>query len=71
MSWVIDKMRDADWEQVRSIYLEGIRSGHSTFETTIPTWEQWDAGHLEIARLVMRDGDVVSGAGIRVHPRQP
>ncbi|HSK64912.1 MAG TPA: GNAT family N-acetyltransferase, partial [Pyrinomonadaceae bacterium] len=42
-------------------YLEGIRSGHSTFETTVPTWEQWDAGHLPFARLVMRDEDVVLG----------
>ena len=54
-------MRASDWEKVSSIYLEGIRSGHSTFETTIPTWEQWDAAHLQIARLVMRDGDVVLG----------
>ena len=54
-------MRADDWEQVSSIYLEGIRNGHSTFETNVPTWEQWDAGHLQIARLVMRDGDVVSG----------
>ena len=54
-------MRASDWEKVSSIYLEGISSGHSTFETTIPTWEQWDAAHLQIARLVMRDGDVVLG----------
>lgn len=54
-------MRADDWEQVSSIYLEGIRSGHSTFETDVPTWEQWDAGHLQIARLVMRDGDRVLG----------
>lgn len=54
-------MRASDWDQVSSIYLEGIRSGHSTFETCVPTWEQWDAGHLEIARLVMRNGDAVLG----------
>lgn len=54
-------MTAGDWEQVSSIYLEGIRSGHSTFETNVPTWEQWDAGHLSFARLVMRDGDEVLG----------
>jgi L-amino acid N-acyltransferase YncA len=54
-------MRAGDWEQVSSIYLEGIRSGHSTFETDVPTWDQWDAGHLPIARLVMHDGDRVLG----------
>jgi L-amino acid N-acyltransferase YncA len=54
-------MSASDWEQVRAIYLEGIRSGHSTFETDAPSWEQWDEGHLQIARLVMRDNDKVLG----------
>lgn len=54
-------MRASDWEQVRAIYLEGIRSGHSTFETEAPSWERWDEGHLSIARLVMRDGETILG----------
>lgn len=57
----IDQMRASDWEEVRAIYLEGIRSGHSTFETGAPSWEKWDEGHLQIARLVMRDGETVLG----------
>jgi len=56
---IIDQMNASDWEQVRRIYLEGIRSGHSTFETDAPSWEQWDEGHLQNARLVMRDGETV------------
>jgi phosphinothricin acetyltransferase len=58
---IIDQMKASDWEQVRAIYLEGIRSGHSTFETGAPSWEKWDEGHLQIARLVMRDGEIVLG----------
>ena len=54
-------MSASDWEQVRAIYLEGIRSGHSTFETEAPSWEKWDEGHLQVARLVMRDGEMVLG----------
>jgi phosphinothricin acetyltransferase len=54
-------MRASDWEQVRSIYLEGIRSGHSTFETDAPAWEKWDEAHLQFARFVMRDADRVVG----------
>jgi phosphinothricin acetyltransferase len=54
-------MRASDWAQVRAIYLEGIRSGHSTFETGAPPWETWDEGHLQIARLVMRDGETIHG----------
>ena len=51
----------ADWGQVRSIYLEGIATGHTTFETDAPSWEMWDAAHLQIARLVARKGDEVLG----------
>ena len=58
---IIDQMKASDWEQVRAIYLEGIRSGHSTFETDAPSWEKWDEGHLQFARLVMRDGETVLG----------
>ena len=31
------------------------------FETDAPSWEKWDAAHLEIARLVARHGDRVLG----------
>lgn len=61
MNGVIDQMRASDWEQVRSIYLEGIRSGHSTFETEAPSWKSWDEGHHQFARLVMRDGETILG----------
>ena len=58
---IIDQMKASDWEQVRAIYLEGIRSGHSTFETDAPSWEQWDERHLQIARFVMREGETILG----------
>ena len=58
---MIEQMRVNDWEQVREIYLEGIRSGNSTFETDAPSWEKWNEGHLPFARLVMRDEETVIG----------
>lgn len=58
---VIDQMNASDWEQVRSIFLEGIATGYTTFETEAPSWEKWDAGHLRIARLVARQGEDVLG----------
>ena len=61
MNGVIEQMRASDWEQVREIYLQGIRSGHSTFETEAPSWERWDEAHLVFARLVLREGDEVLG----------
>jgi L-amino acid N-acyltransferase YncA len=61
MSFVIDEMRKDDWEQVRRVYLEGIATGHATFETEAPVWEQWNAGHLPHSRLVARSADTVKG----------
>ena len=57
MNFVIDHMTAGDWERVRSIYLEGVRGGNSTFETEAPSWEVWNETHLPFARLVMRDED--------------
>jgi L-amino acid N-acyltransferase YncA len=61
VDFVVDQMVPGDWEQVRAIYLEGIATGHTTFETGAPSWEKWDSGHLQIARLVARNGDNVLG----------
>jgi L-amino acid N-acyltransferase YncA len=54
-------MAASDWEQVCSIYLEGIREGNSTFETEAPSWEAWDGAHLKSPRLVMRSADKILG----------
>src|ERR687889_206723 len=54
-------MNAGDWEQVRSIILDGIATGFTTFETGAPSWEKWDSGHLEFARLVARKEDKVLG----------
>jgi len=54
-------MLPEDWPEVRRIYLEGIASGNSTFQTEAPTWEQWDANHLQACRLVAVQGETVVG----------
>jgi L-amino acid N-acyltransferase YncA len=61
MEYVIDMMTRDDWPQVRSIYAEGISTGHATFETEPSTWEQWHSSHLPRGRLVARSGDVILG----------
>lgn len=61
MHYVIDAMKAGDWGQVRSIYLEGIATGVATFEQDAPSWEMWDAGHLQNVRLVARDGRNILG----------
>lgn len=54
-------MDDADWEQVRAVYLEGIQTGQATFETEAPDWERWNAGHLPQCRLVARVKETIVG----------
>jgi phosphinothricin acetyltransferase len=61
MDYIIDEVREADWEQVRSIYLQGIHTGNVTFETEAPAWEKWNADHLPEPRLVARSGSQILG----------
>src|SRR2546423_801263 len=58
---VIHQMTTADWEPVKAIYLEGIATGHATFETSAPSFEQWDKAHLPFARQVALQGDAIVG----------
>lgn len=58
-------LEPGDWPAVRRIYIEGIDSGHATFETTAPDWGTWDASRHPEARFVaVRDGNVVGFAAL-------
>ena len=59
MEYLTDIMKPEDWQQVRSIYIEGIATGNATFETDAPDWEKWDSAHLPDHRLVVREGDTI------------
>ena len=61
VSYAIDSMLPTDWDQVRSIYLEGIAGRNATFETRAPGWDKWTTLHLPFARLVARAGQIVLG----------
>lgn len=49
---VFRQMMPSDWPAVAQIYKEGIDTGNATFQTEIPTWEEWDTGHLKTCRIV-------------------
>lgn len=51
----------SDWEQVKSIYEKGIATGNATFQTTAPTFEDWDNSHLKNCRFVDDHDGVVRG----------
>lgn len=58
-------MRTEDWGTVREIYLEGIASGHATFESEAPSWDHWNAAHHPFARLVrLSDKHIVGWAAL-------
>ena len=58
---IIDELQTGDWPAVRSIYQEGIDTGHATFEAHAPAWEQWDADHIATCRLVARNSSRIAG----------
>jgi len=61
VEYTIDKMQAGDWEQVRTIYQEGIATGNATFETEAPSWVKWDSSHLPEGRFVARAGPGILG----------
>jgi L-amino acid N-acyltransferase YncA len=54
-----------DWPAVADIYWDGMRTGLATFETEVPSWDEWDAAHLPQHRLVAElDGEVIAWAAL-------
>jgi phosphinothricin acetyltransferase len=52
MSYPIVPMPPDLWPAVREIYRERIATGNATFETELPSWENWDSGHRKNCRLI-------------------
>ncbi len=50
-----------DWDAVEAIYAEGIAARQATFETSTPTWEEFDHGRFQDHRFVAVDGARVLG----------
>jgi phosphinothricin acetyltransferase len=40
------------WPEVARIYKQGIETGIATFETSVPSWEDWNRNHAASCRLV-------------------
>jgi L-amino acid N-acyltransferase YncA len=57
----IETMQSTHWDAVQKIYEEGIATGNATFQTAIPTWEEWDTAHVKNSRLVAIENNQVLG----------
>lgn len=57
----ITPLTEKHWGAVRAIYLDGVATGHATFQQSAPDWNEWHKGHLPNGRLVAIDGEQVLG----------
>ncbi|MCQ9636373.1 GNAT family N-acetyltransferase [Chryseobacterium sp. WG23] len=47
--------------EIVEIYRQGLETRNATFETTVPTWEDWDKSKLKHSRLAAIIDNVVVG----------
>lgn len=50
-----------DWGEVCEIYRQGLDTGNATFTLEVPSWKEWDKGHLPACRLVAEINAAVVG----------
>ena len=61
MDIIIEKMKDEDWPEIKTIYRQGIATGNATFDSEAPEWEQWNKTHLQDCRLVIKSEQKIVG----------
>ena len=54
-------MTSDDWSDVARIYAEGLETGNATFQQTVPSWNEWNNGHIQSCRLVATVDGIVAG----------
>ena len=60
-----------DYPAVAAVFAEGIATGRATFETTVPSWQEWDAAHLPGHRFVAEeDGDLLGWIAVVPYSRR-
>ncbi len=65
MEIVFRPMTADDWKNVSEIYGQGIETGNATFQQEIPTYTDWDNGHLKNCRIVaIKDNEVAGWAAL-------
>jgi len=57
----IISMQPHHWTEVAGIYAAGLATGNASFQSDIPSWEEWDHAHVENSRLVAIENEKVLG----------
>jgi phosphinothricin acetyltransferase len=60
----ISELLKEHWPEVKDIYERGIASGNATFQTTAPTWEEWDRTHVKTCRLIAKQENILGWAAL-------
>jgi L-amino acid N-acyltransferase YncA len=65
MNMPISPLLSQHWPSVKAIYEAGLATGNASFQTSAPSWEEWDAAHLKHSRLVSTlDNHVIGWAAL-------
>jgi L-amino acid N-acyltransferase YncA len=54
------EINESDYPAIAEIYREGIATGNATFETDVPSWQQWNDTHLLHSRIAFIDDDEIT-----------
>ncbi len=57
-------LTEKDWISVLKIYADGIATGLATFETEVPSWEQWHEKYIQSCRIVAISNENVVGFAV-------
>jgi L-amino acid N-acyltransferase YncA len=58
---MVREMRQSDNESILEIYRMGLETRNATFETIVPSWQDWDSKHLTHSRFVSEENGLVTG----------
>lgn len=64
MQVALRTFQQKDFPDVLNIYEEGIKTGIATFETTLPTQEEWNKKYIDNPRLVATIENTIVGFAV-------
>ena len=58
---MVRNMLNSDSQKVLEIYRMGLETRNATFETAVPSWQEWDSKHLRHSRFVFEEDSKIAG----------